>query len=96
MFGESEAYNLNSHVYEKTAPGIYLTVRYSTAKKAAADVPNVVGSVFAQGAVYALTALGGAGVGAGVTAYIKSPKRKKEDAMASEVPEAEISPESEN
>ena len=37
MFGETEAYNLNSHVYDGDAPGVYVTIRYSTTKKAAAD-----------------------------------------------------------
>ena len=100
MFGETEAYNLNSHVYDDDALGVYVTVRYSTAKKAAEDVPTVVGSMLMTGALYALTALGGAGVGAGVTAYIKSSKRKKEDDsednLENEAPEAENSPESEN
>ena len=42
MFGEDNAFNLNSHVYNDDAAGIYLTVRYSTTKKAAADMPTVV------------------------------------------------------
>ena len=67
MFGESKAFNLNSHVFGKNAPGVYLTVRYSTAKKAAADVPSVVGSIFSTGALYTLTALGGAAAGVGAT-----------------------------
>ena len=85
MFGESEAFNLNSHVYAKNAPGVYVTIRYSTTKKAAADVPSVVGSMFATGALYMLVAVGGAGLGVGGTILVqKSGKKKAEDAAADE------------
>ena len=79
MFGESEAFNLNSHVYDSDAPAVYVTIRYSTAKKAAADVPSVVGSMFSDGAFYTLTALGGAAVGVGATLAIGALKKKKEE-----------------
>ena len=85
MFGESEAYNLNSHVYDSDAPGVYLTVRYSTTKKAAADVPNVVGSMFSTGALYTLTAACGAGLGVGGTLLVMKAKKKKE----ADAPDAE-------
>ena len=91
MFGESVAFNLNSHIYNDDAPGVYVTIRYSTTKKAAADVPGVVGSMLATGALYALTAVSGIGVGAGVMAYVKSPERKKrfsEDEAEEEIFEA--------
>ena len=84
MFGESEAFNLNSHVYDSDAPGVYVTVRYSTAKKAAADIPTVVGSIFSGGAFYVLTAFGGAVVGAGATFAVGALKKKKETADAGE------------
>jgi hypothetical protein len=84
MFGESEAFNLNSHVYDSDAPGVYVTVRYSTAKKAAADIPTVVGSMFSGGAFYVLTAFGGAAVGAGATFAVGALKKKKETADAGE------------
>ena len=85
MFGEEKAFNLNSHVFNDSVMGAYLTVRYSTTKKAAADVPAVVGSVFSEGAIYALTAIGGAAVGAGATFGIISYKKKKsEEATAEE------------
>ena len=77
MFGETEAFNLNSHVYSKNAPGVYVTMRYSTAKKAAADMPDVVGSIFG-GALYALVAIGGIGAGVGATLLIQKGKKKKE------------------
>ena len=76
MFGETKAFNLNSHAYSKNAPGVYVTVRYSTAKKAAADIPVVVGSML-EGAFYALTAIGGIGVGVGSTILIQKAKKKK-------------------
>ena len=76
MFGETKAFNLNSHTFSKTAPGVYVTVRYSTAKKAAADLPDVVGSML-EGAFYALTAIGGVGVGVGSTILIQKAKKKK-------------------
>ena len=76
MFGESNAFNLNSHVYNDDAVGIYLSVRYSTAKKAAADMPTVVGSMVG-GAYYLLTAVGGAGLGVGGMALFQHLKKKK-------------------
>ena len=79
MFGESEAFDLNSHAFSKNAPAVYVTIRYSTAKKAAADVPTVVGSIFSDGAFYALTALGGAAVGVGAMFAIGAIKKKKEE-----------------
>ena len=86
MFGETEAYNLNSHVYDGDAPGVYVTVRYSNTKKAAADVPNVVGSMFATGALYALAAFSGAGLGVGGTLIVLKTKKKK-DETPSDIPE---------
>ena len=77
MFGETNAFNLNTHVYNSAAQGAYITMRYSTTKKAAADVPAVVGSIFATGALYTLTALGGAAVGVGATFGVISYKKKK-------------------
>ena len=77
MFGETEAFNLNSHVFNDDAPGVYVTMRYSTAEKAAADMPSVVGSMVATGALYTLTALGGAGVGVGGTILLQKAKKKK-------------------
>jgi hypothetical protein len=79
MFGETQAFNLNSHVYSKKAPGVYVTIRYSTTKKAAADLPDVVGSML-EGAFYALAALGGAGIGVGATVFAQKAKKKKETA----------------
>ena len=79
MFGETKAFNLNSHVYNDNAPGVYVTIRYSNTKKAAADLPNVVGSMFATGALYALTALAGAGVGVGGTILLQNAKKKKKE-----------------
>ena len=86
MFGETEAFNLNSHVYDGDAPGVYVTIRYSTTKKAAADIPNVVGSMFATGALYALTAFGGAGLGVCGTLIVLKAKKKK-DETPSDIPE---------
>ena len=77
MFGESKAFNLNSHVFNSNAKGAYLTLRYSTAKKAAAEVPTVVGSIFATGALYMVTVLAGAGVGTG--AVLLTQKSAKKD-----------------
>ena len=80
MFGEDKAFDLNSHVFDDVDPA-YVTVRYSNVKKAAADVPNVVGSMFATGALYMLTAVCGAGLGVGGTILVqKSGKRKAEEA----------------
>ena len=79
MFGETNAFNLNSHVFNSSAKGAYLTVRYSTAKKTAAEVPAVVGSIFATGALYMVTALGGAAVGIGGTLLLQKAKKKKDE-----------------
>ena len=81
MFGETNAFNLNSHVFNKDAKGAYLTVRYSNTKKAAAEIPGVVGSMFATGALYMVTVLAGAGIGTGAVLLTqKAPKREEEGA----------------
>ena len=79
MFGETKAFDLNSHVYNDNAPGVYVTIRYSNTKKAAADLPTVVGSMFATGALYALTALAGAGVGVCGTILLQNAKKKEKE-----------------
>ena len=84
MFGETTAFNLNSHVYSSNAKGAYLTIRYSTTKKAAADVPNVVGSMFAESAFYSITAITGIALGVGGTLFVQSYRKKKEDELESE------------
>ena len=88
MFGENNAFNLNSHVYNKDAVGIYLTVRYSTTKKAAADMPTVVGSILG-GAYYVLTAIGGAGLGVGGMALFQHLKKKKKEESVEETVQEE-------
>ena len=84
MFGESKAFNLNSHVYNDDAVGVYLSVRYSTTKKAAADMPTVVGSMLG-GAYYVLAAVGGAGLGIGGMALFQSLKKKKKETVSEEI-----------
>ena len=79
MFGENDAFNLNSHVFSSKAPGVYVTIRYSTTEKAAADMPDVVGSMVATGALYTLTAVGGAGLGVGGTLLAQRAKKKKDE-----------------
>ena len=79
MFGETEAFDLNSHVYNDDAPGVYVTIRYSNTKKAAADVPTVVGSMFATGALYAVTLLAGAGIGTGAVFLTQKATKKEEN-----------------
>ena len=78
MFGESNAYNLNSHVYRGNAVGVYLSVRYSNTKKAAADMPTVVGSMIG-GVGYALSGIAGVGVGVGGMILFTRFKKKKEE-----------------
>ena len=79
MFGETKAFNLNSHVYNDNAPGVYVTIRYSNTKKAAADLPNVVGSMFATGALYAVTLFAGAGIGTGAVFLTQKATKKEEN-----------------
>ena len=79
MFGETKAFDLNSHVYNDDAPGVYVTIRYSNTKKAAADVPSVVGSMFATGALYAVTLLAGAGIGTGAVFLTQKATKKEEN-----------------
>ena len=79
MFGETKAFDLNSHVYNDDAPGVYVTIRYSTTKKAAADVPTVVGSMFTTGALYAVTLLAGAGIGTGAVFLTQKATKKEEN-----------------
>jgi hypothetical protein len=79
MFGETEAFNLNSHVYSKNAPGVFVTVRYSNAQKAGADIPSVVGSMVTTGVLYALTAIGGAGIGTCAVLLIDRVSKKEEE-----------------
>jgi hypothetical protein len=74
---------LNSHVYNDDAKGIYLSVRYSTTKKAAADMPTVVGSMLG-GAYYVLSAVGGAALGVGGMALFQNLKKKKEEVVPEE------------
>ena len=88
MFGETNAFNLNSHVYAKGAVGIYLSVRYSTTKKAAADMPSVIGSIIG-GAYYLLTAVLGAGLGIGGVLLFQRLNKKKEDGAVEETATAE-------
>jgi hypothetical protein len=92
MFGETKAFNLNSHVYSENAPGVYLTVRYSTAKKAAADMPAVVGSIVSSGVFYTMTAIAGVGLGVGGTLCVQNFRKKKEDEMESEGSEETLEP----
>jgi hypothetical protein len=84
MFGETNAFNLNSHVYRGKATGIYLSVRYSTTKKAAADMPTVVGSMLVPGGYYAFTALVGIGVGVGSVYFLQNVKKKKKENVVEE------------
>ena len=79
MFGETVAFDLNSHVYNDDAPGVYVTLRYSNTKKAAADVPSVVGSMFATGALYAVTLLAGASIGTGAVFLTQKATKKEEN-----------------
>ena len=89
MFGETKAFNLNSHVYNHSAKGSYLTIRYSTTQKSDVEgIPTVVGSMFANGVLYTLTAIGGAAVGAGATFGIISYKKKKNETPAEASAEA--------
>ena len=83
MFGETNAFNLNSHVYNDDAVGVYLSVRYSTTKKAATDMPTVVGSMLG-GMYYVLTAVGGAGLGIGGMALFQHLRKKKKEEVVTE------------
>ena len=79
MFGETKSFNLNSHVYNSDAKGSYVTVRYSNTKKAAADMPTVVGSMIATGALYAITTLAGAGIGVAAALLVGKAKKREDN-----------------
>ena len=80
MFGETKAFNLNSHVYNHSAKGSYLTMRYSTTQKSDVEgIPTVVGSMIGASALYALVAFGGIAVGVGATLAIQTLKKRKEE-----------------
>jgi hypothetical protein len=89
MFGEDEAFNLNSHVYNKDAVGIYLSVRYSKTQKAESEMPTIIGSILG-GAYYALAVVGGAGLGIGGMALIQRSKKKREEEIVEETTTEEI------
>ena len=57
-------------------------------KKAAADLPTVVGSMVG-GAYYLLTAIGGAGLGAGGMALLQNFKKNKNKEESTEEPATE-------
>jgi hypothetical protein len=51
-------------------------------------MPDVVGSMIATGALYALTALGGAGLGVGSTVLVQNLKKKRKKSEDEATPEA--------
>ena len=85
MFGETNAYNLNSHVYSKNAKGAYLTVRYSNTKKAAANTPGIVASIFGGETLYLVVGSCGLFVGAASAVAVSVAKKKKKEESVVEV-----------
>ena len=82
-FGEEICYDLNKYNFSNKAPSIYLSVKQSkNDKSAVADVPQVVGSIFANG-IWLLIGGAGAVVGIGGTlgtqTLLKKKKNKADD-----------------
>ena len=76
-FGELICYDLNKYNFSDKAPSIYLSVKQSKHDKAAVeDVPQVVGSIFANG-IWALIGGIGALVGVGGTLGTQALLKKK-------------------
>ena len=65
-------------------PVTYDKEEYARIKKAAADIPSVVGSMLSTGALYAVTALAGAGVGVAGTLVVLKVKKREEEVAAAE------------
>ena len=67
----------HNRLYHKTARNAVKALRHTT-EKAAADMPSVVGSMVATGALYTLAVVGGAGLGVGGTLLVQKARKKKE------------------
>ena len=82
-FGEEICYDLNKYNFSNKSPSIYLSVEQSkNDKSAVADVPQVVGSIFANG-IWMLIGAAGAAVGVGGTLGTQALlKKKKSKAQA--------------
>ena len=82
-FGEVVCYDLNKYNFDKDSDSIYLSVKQSKNQKAAvADVPQVVGSIFANGMwllIGATGALFGVGGTLGTQALLKKKRNPKEE-----------------
>ena len=82
-FGEVICYDLNKYHFDKDTSSIYLSVKQSKNQKAAvADVPEVVGSIFANGMwllIGATGALFGVGGTLGTQALLKKKRNPKEE-----------------
>ena len=76
-FGEEICYDLNKYNYSNNSPSIYLSVKQSKNDKAAvADVPDVVGAIFANG-MWLLIGATGALFGVGGTLGTQALLKKK-------------------
>ena len=81
-FGEEICYDLNKYNFSNKSPSIYLSVEQSkNDKSAVADVPQVVGSIFANGLWMLFGGVGalfGVGGTLGTQALLKKKREKKE------------------
>ena len=75
-FGEVVSYDLNKYNFKNTSYTLYVSVEQSDNVKTAADVPELVGSVFGTGFLFLAGGLGLA-IGAGATVGVQSVLSKK-------------------
>ena len=82
-FGEEICYDLNKYNFNDKSPSIYLSVKQSkNDKSAVADVPEVVGSIFANGILFLIGGVGalfGVGGTLGTQALLKKKKTKSSE-----------------
>ena len=72
------SYDLNKYNFKNTSYTLYVSVEQSDNVKTAADVPELVGSVFGTGFLFLAGGLGLA-IGAGATVGVQSVLKKKKE-----------------
>ena len=79
-FGAKTCYDLNSFNDNENGEKIYIAFGNSKNKKTAeTSVPTVIGSIFSNGGVIAISGVAGLGIGMGLMAIVKRKKKKPEE-----------------